>query len=164
MLSLSLSHQNAAKQTVSLLGAVFKSCQSVRQPLQLQKRKPVPLPSFEPLIEERVLNPNRPQPKESKKQQTKRLQQRVKRETKGAIRYEGGLHGGSARARAHSLTNTMAYRELKKDSYFIAEQQLQKRKRDVMEKQSKWGKIVSTLQHEQQHINDLEREKRRQRR
>jgi hypothetical protein len=105
----------------------------------------------------------------TKKEQVKRLQKKVKKETKGAYRYETHTHAHESQSVAGNsrvvcgicYVCMCVYRELKKDSYFIADAQNKKRKRELMEKKSKWGKIMLDLQHEQQHANDMEREKKR---
>ncbi|KAF6163850.1 hypothetical protein GIB67_024705 [Kingdonia uniflora] len=117
--------QDTTKDVANLIKDKVDELHMKRQPLQMCKRKAVPLKQINPMFEDNYVKGGNYDP-DRERAETKKLIKRVKHEAKGAVR------------------------ELRKDNHFLHEAKLKERKLLEEEKIEKYGKTRAFLQ-EQEH-------------
>ncbi|RKP37078.1 nucleolar protein 14 [Dimargaris cristalligena] len=140
--SLSPSVMKVIQNARTTLGNFLQQHFDRRQPLQLQKHKAVPIPSYLPKFQENY-NLDRSYDPDRARAEHKRLQRVYKKEMRGAIR------------------------ELRKDTDFIQTERLKEAKQADTDYKRRIGGIVGSLQEQQKELTKLdriaEREKKRKR-
>eukprot|EP00842_Homolaphlyctis_polyrhiza_P004176 jgi/Hompol1/475/HPOL_004516-RA len=112
-----------------------------RRPLQMQKRKAIPIPTFVPKFEEQYSHDKRSYDPDRERAEASKLRAEVRKEKKGAIR------------------------ELRKDAAFVARQQIINKREQDAEYKKKISKIMGQLANQEGAMRGFEREtKKKQRR